>query len=98
MSLKFPSVPPPSTSQRKNVTVANESSLVGHANDTVTCPECGEPSLPVNVFYETDLQDRPVRFGEYGQTLLVDGYLHDMDLKCVKRWTQILSQALCLIF
>lgn len=74
MSLKFPSVPPPPVNKSSGLP------LGGHPEDTVTCPECGEPSLPVNVFYETDLQDRPVRFGEYGQTLVVDGYLHDTDL------------------
>jgi len=45
------------------------------------CPECGdEPVLPINVFYETDMQDRPLRFGEWGQDLVLDGYLHDTDL------------------
>jgi len=45
------------------------------------CPECGdEPTLPINVFYETDLEGRPLRFGEWGQELVLDGYLHDTDL------------------
>jgi len=45
------------------------------------CPECeAEPILPINVFYETDLQGRPLRFGEWGQELVFDGYLRDTDL------------------
>jgi len=45
------------------------------------CPECGdEPTLPINIFYETTLEGRPLRFGEWGQSLEVDGYLHDTDL------------------
>lgn len=26
------------------------------------------------------MEGRPVRFGEYGQDLVLDGYLHDLDL------------------
>jgi len=49
--------------------------------ENARCPECGyEPVLPINVFYETDLQGRPLRFGEWGQNLDFDGYLHDTDL------------------
>jgi len=48
---------------------------------SIECPECGdEPVLPINVFYETDLDGRPLRFGEWGQDLVLDGYLHDTDL------------------
>jgi len=44
-------------------------------------PESGdEPVLYINVFYETDLEGRPLRFGEWGQDLVFDGYLHDTDL------------------
>lgn len=32
------------------------------------------------MFYETDLEGRPLRFGEWGQHLVVNGYLHDTDL------------------
>lgn len=45
------------------------------------CPECfDEPVLPINIFYETDLVGRPVRFGEWGQELELSGYLRDTDL------------------
>lgn len=45
------------------------------------CPECfDEPVLPINVFYETDLKGRPLRFGEWGQNLSLHGYLRDIDL------------------
>lgn len=37
------------------------------------------PALPINVWYETDLEGRPLRFGELGQANEVDGYLHDYD-------------------
>jgi len=44
------------------------------------CPECGdEPELAINVFYETDMMGRPLRFGEWGQNLPLSGYLHDVD-------------------
>jgi len=44
------------------------------------CPEChDEPELAVNVFYETDMMGRPLRFGEWGQNLALNGYLHDYD-------------------
>jgi len=47
----------------------------------MTCPECGdEPTLPINVFYETDLEGKPLRFGEWGQDLELNGNLHDTDL------------------
>jgi len=45
------------------------------------CPECGdEPTLPINIFYETDLEGKPLRFGEWGQDLELNGNLHDTDL------------------
>lgn len=48
------------------------------------CPGCAqEPTLPINVWYETDMYDRPLRFGELGQELQLDGYLHDLDLPLV---------------
>merc|ERR1712007_12525 len=44
------------------------------------CPEChDEPELSINVFYETDMMGRPLRFGEWGRHLSFDGYLHDTD-------------------
>jgi len=44
------------------------------------CPECSdEPELSINVFYETDMEGRPLRFGEWGQSLPLNGYLHDTD-------------------
>jgi len=44
------------------------------------CPICkAEPTLPLDIWYETDMEGRPLRFGELGQNLAINGYLHDTD-------------------
>lgn len=51
---------------------------------TFLCPSCvDEPTLPLDVWYETDMDDRPLRFGELGTDLVIDGHLHDEDLPLV---------------
>lgn len=37
------------------------------------------PTLPINVWYETDLDGKPLRFGEVGRDNYWDGHLHDYD-------------------
>lgn len=57
-------------------------SSLNHPEDY--CPGCmSQPTLPLNVWYETDLEGKPLRFGELGQELELDGILHDMDLPLV---------------
>merc|ERR1719240_424856 len=53
-------------------------------NSTNVCPWCEEmPQLPIDVWYETDMKGRPLRFGELGQGIELDGYLHDTDLPLI---------------
>merc|ERR1712137_453559 len=48
------------------------------------CPECQYmPELPIDVWYETTLDGKPLRFGELGQDIKLDGYLHDTDLPLI---------------
>jgi len=48
------------------------------------CPGCSvEPSLPLDVWYETDLNGLPLRFGELGTDILLNGRVHDLDLPLV---------------
>merc|ERR1712063_189826 len=48
------------------------------------CPECGdEPTLPINVFYETDMEGRPLRFGEWGRYNTLELPLQDEDLPLI---------------
>jgi len=52
-------------------------------NNTI-CPECQYmPELPIDVWYETTLDGKPLRFGELGQDIKLDGYLHDTDLPLI---------------
>jgi len=54
-----------------------------YGNNTL-CPECQfAPALPIDVWYETTLDGRPLRFGELGQDIKVDGYLRDTDLPLI---------------
>jgi hypothetical protein len=47
-------------------------------------PESGdEPQLAINVFYETDMEGRPLRFGEWGQNQTFNEYLHDYDFPLI---------------
>jgi len=51
---------------------------------TDICPECDEmPQLPIDVWLETDPVGRPLRFGELGQDIELNGYLHDTDLPLI---------------
>jgi len=53
-------------------------------NSTDICPWCEEmPQLPIDVWYETTLEGKPLRIGELGQDIAVDGYLHDTDLPLI---------------
>merc|ERR1719502_1578032 len=52
--------------------------------DTTQTPESAdEPQLAINVFYETDMKGRPLRFGEWGQDMKFNGVLLDTDFPLI---------------
>jgi len=52
--------------------------------DAEHAPESAdEPQLAINVFYETDMEGRPLRFGEWGQNQTFNEYLHDDDFPLI---------------
>lgn len=52
---------------------------------TLSAGPNNDPWLPLNVWYETTMDGRPLRFGEVGRSLYttMDGYLHDSDLPLI---------------
>jgi len=50
---------------------------------TVPPETVAQPQLAINVFYETDMKGRPLRFGEWGQNQTVFEYLHDSDFPLI---------------
>lgn len=46
-----------------------------------TCSKCG--AEPKNVFYETSLDGKPLRLGEFGQNFVLDGRVQEIDLPVV---------------